>query len=93
MADGRVQCHQYGSVNEGQRDSIARAFRQALEARLQVRARAAGVDVGRLRKQVDFDCFLTRIFPAGSDEAGCVLERRLCSAQIPGQKTWLTWCY
>ncbi len=45
-----------------------------LEARLQIRAKAVGVDVGRLRKQVAFDCFLTRIFPSGSDEAGCVLK-------------------
>jgi hypothetical protein len=61
-------------MNESQRYSTARAFRQALEARLQVRARAAGVDVGRLRKQVAFDCFLTRLFPSGSDEAGWVLK-------------------
>ncbi len=41
---------------------------------MQIRAKAVGVDVGRLRKQVAFDCFLTRIFPSGSDEAGCVLK-------------------
>jgi hypothetical protein len=45
-----------------------------VEARLQIRAKAIGVDFGRLRKQVAFDCFPTRIFPSGSDEAGFVLK-------------------
>jgi predicted nucleotidyltransferase component of viral defense system len=61
-------------MNESQRYLSARAFRQALEARLQVCARATGVHIARLRKQVAFDRFLTRLFSSGSEEAACVLK-------------------
>jgi Nucleotidyl transferase AbiEii toxin, Type IV TA system len=43
----------------------AGAFRAALEARLQNRARAEGTDLQRLRRQVAFDRFLARLFSKG----------------------------
>ena len=43
----------------------AGAFRPALEARLQNRARAEGTDLQRLRRQVAFDRFLARLFSKG----------------------------
>lgn len=57
------------------------AFRQALEARLLERARAAGFDVNLLRKQVAFERFLARLF-RGEDprwvlKGGYALELRL----------------
>jgi hypothetical protein len=61
-------------VNESQRYSTARAFRQALEARLQERARTGGFVLERLRKQVAFDRFLARMFPFKSEAAGWVLK-------------------
>ena len=41
------------------------AFRAALEARLQSRARETGIDLQRLRRQVAFDRFLGRMFSKG----------------------------
>src|SRR5262249_53857937 len=43
----------------------AGAFRAALEARLQNRARTEGTDLQRLRGQVAFDRFLARLFSKG----------------------------
>jgi hypothetical protein len=43
----------------------AGAFRTALEARLQNRARAEGTDLQRLRRQVAFDRLLARLFSKG----------------------------
>jgi hypothetical protein len=43
----------------------AGAFRTALEARLQNRARAEGIDLQRLRRQVAFDRLLARMFSKG----------------------------
>lgn len=54
--------------------STARAFRQALEARLQERAKHGGLVLERLRKQVAFDRFLARMFPSEVDTAGWVLK-------------------
>jgi hypothetical protein len=44
--------------------ATARAFRTALEARLNERARRDGVDLHRLRRQVTFDRLLARMFDA-----------------------------
>ena len=44
-------------MNGSQRYATARAFRQALEMRLQAQARSGGLVVERLRKQVAFDRF------------------------------------
>lgn len=41
------------------------AFRAALEARLQSRARETGIDLQRLRRQVAFDRFFGRMFSKG----------------------------
>jgi hypothetical protein len=54
--------------------ATARAFRQALEARLQDRALKDGLVLERLRKQVAFDRFLARMFPTQSNSAGWVLK-------------------
>ncbi len=66
-------------MNESQRYSTARAFRQALEARLQVRARAAGVDVGRLRKQSCIRLLPDATFPIGIRRGRLGAEGRLCA--------------
>jgi predicted nucleotidyltransferase component of viral defense system len=47
----------------------AGAFRAALEARLQTRAREQGTDLQRLRRQVAFDRFLARMFSQGPKAA------------------------
>jgi predicted nucleotidyltransferase component of viral defense system len=47
----------------------AGAFRTALEARLQTRAREQGTDLQRLRRQVAFDRFLARMFSQGPKAA------------------------
>ena len=39
----------------------AQAFRQALETRLMTQAKATGVDLGRLRRQVAFELLLARL--------------------------------
>jgi hypothetical protein len=66
----------------------ASAFRTALEARLQSRARAAGIDLQRLRRQVAFDRFLARMFsnrPKASYpwvlKGGYAMELRMHSAR------------
>ena len=64
-------------MKEAQTYSGARAFRQALEAHLQKRAKRGGLVLERLRKQVAFDRFLARMFPAITpqlDSAGWVLK-------------------
>lgn len=64
-------------MKEAQSYSSARAFRQALEARLQERAKRGGLILERLRKQVAFDRFLARMFPPITprlDSAGWVLK-------------------
>jgi hypothetical protein len=52
-------------TGEAKSYKTAGAFRTALEARLQTRARETGTDLQRLRRQVAFDCFLARMFPKG----------------------------
>jgi hypothetical protein len=47
----------------------AGAFRAALEARLQTRAREQGTDLLRIRRQVAFDRFLARMFSQGPKAA------------------------
>jgi hypothetical protein len=55
------------------RYASARAFRQAMEARLQDRAREGGLVLQRIRRQVSFDRLLARMF-ASPEEAGWVLK-------------------
>lgn len=61
------------------------AFRQALEARLNDKAKREGVDVQRLRRQVAFDRLLCRLFsPGASDWAlkgGYAMELRIIGAR------------
>jgi hypothetical protein len=66
----------------------AGAFRVALEIRLQTRARAAGTDLQRLRRQVAFDRFLARMFSNGPKstypwvlKGGYAMELRTHSAR------------
>ena len=66
----------------------AGAFRVALEARLQTRAREQGTDLQRLRRQVAFDRFLARMFSQGPKAAypwalkgGYAMELRMHSAR------------
>jgi hypothetical protein len=66
----------------------AGAFRAALEARLQTRAREQGMDLQRLRRQVAFDRFLARMFSQGPKAAypwvlkgGYAMELRMHSAR------------
>lgn len=66
----------------------AGAFRAALEARLQTRAREQGTDLQRLRRQVAFDRFLARVFSQGPKAAypwvlkgGYAMELRMHSAR------------
>jgi len=61
-------------MKEAQTYATARAFRQALEVRLQERAKRGGLVLERLRKQVAFDRFLARMFPPQSNSAGWVLK-------------------
>jgi hypothetical protein len=66
----------------------AGAFRTALEARLQTRARETGTDLQRLRRQVAFDRFLARLFSKGPKatypwvlKGGYAMELRTHSAR------------
>jgi hypothetical protein len=66
----------------------AGAFRAALEARLQTRAREQSTDLQRLRRQVAFDRFLARMFSQGPKAAypwvlkgGYAMELRMHSAR------------
>lgn len=66
----------------------AGAFRAALETRLQMRARAQGTDLQRLRRQVAFDRFLARLFSRGPKatypwvlKGGYAMELRMHSAR------------
>ena len=63
----------------------ARAFRQALEARLKGLAETEGADIQRLRRQVAFDRLLARLFPASQEgwalKGGYALELRTTVAR------------
>ena len=75
-------------MNEAKTYKTAGAFRTALEARLQARARAEGTDLQRLRRQVAFDRFLARMFSKGPKAAypwvlkgGYAMELRMHAAR------------
>jgi predicted nucleotidyltransferase component of viral defense system len=75
-------------MNEAKTYKTAGAFRTALEARLQTRARAEGTDLQRLRRQVAFDRFLARMFSKGPKAAypwvlkgGYAMELRMHAAR------------
>jgi hypothetical protein len=55
-------------VKKIHRFTNATAFRQALEARLNERAKREGLDVQRLRRQVAFDRLLCRLFSEGEGD-------------------------
>jgi hypothetical protein len=68
--------------------ATAGAFRAALEARLNERARREGVDLGRLRRQVAFDRLLARMFDRSQPirdgwvlKGGYALEMRFMRAR------------
>src|ERR671922_996808 len=68
--------------------ATAGAFRTALEARLNERARRDGVDLHRLRRQVAFDRLLARMFDASQPirdgwvlKGGYALEMRFHMAR------------
>ena len=52
----------------------AQAFRQALEARLMTQAKATGVDLGRLRRQVAFERLLARLAEVEGGTSSWVLK-------------------
>lgn len=75
-------------MNEAKTYKTAGAFRTALEARLQARARTEGTDLQRLRRQVAFDRFLARMFSKGPTAAypwvlkgGYAMELRMHAAR------------
>lgn len=68
--------------------ATASAFRTALEARLNERARREGIDLGRLRRQVAFDRLLARMFDSSQPirdgwilKGGYALEMRFMRAR------------
>jgi hypothetical protein len=68
--------------------ATAGAFRAALEARLNERARREGIDLGRLRRQVAFDRLLARMFDSSQPirdgwilKGGYALEMRFLRAR------------
>jgi len=75
-------------IDKAKSYKTAGAFRAALEARLQTRAREQGTDLQRLRRQVAFDRFLARMFSKGPTAAypwllkgGYAMELRMHSAR------------
>ncbi len=75
-------------TDEAKSYKTAGAFRAALEARLQMRARETGTDLQRLRRQVAFDRFLARMFSKGPKatypwvlKGGYAMELRTHSAR------------
>lgn len=75
-------------TDEAKSYKTAGAFRTALEARLQMRARETGTDLQRLRRQVAFDRFLARMFSKGPKatypwvlKGGYAMELRTRSAR------------
>lgn len=65
--------------------ATATAFRQALEGRLMNIARAEGVDIQRLRRQVAFDRLLCRLFHSSTSpwllKGGYAMELRIVGAR------------
>jgi hypothetical protein len=75
-------------MDEPKSYQTAGAFRTALEARLQARARQEGTDLQRLRRQLAFDRFLARMFSKGPQapypwvlKGGYAMELRIHSAR------------
>jgi hypothetical protein len=72
-------------VKKERRFAGASAFRQALEARLNQRAKREGLDVQRLRRQVAFDRLLCRLFSEGAAhwalKGGYAMELRIAGAR------------
>jgi hypothetical protein len=75
-------------MDETKQYKTAGAFRAALEARLQTRARDEKTDLQRLRRQVAFDRLLARLFSKGSKanypwvlKGGYAMELRIRSAR------------
>jgi predicted nucleotidyltransferase component of viral defense system len=75
-------------MDEPKSYKTAGAFRTALEARLQARAREESTDLQRLRRQVAFDRFLARMFSKGPKasypwvlKGGYAMELRIHSAR------------
>jgi predicted nucleotidyltransferase component of viral defense system len=75
-------------MDEPKSYNTASAFRTALEARLQARARQEATDLQRLRRQVAFDRFLARMFSKGPKatypwvlKGGYAMELRIHSAR------------
>jgi hypothetical protein len=75
-------------MDEAKSYKTASAFRTALEARLQIRAREEATDLQRLRRQVAFDRFLARMFSKGPKAAypwllkgGYAMELRMHAAR------------
>lgn len=75
-------------MNEAKQYKTAGAFRAALEARLQTRARDEKTDLQRLRRQVAFDRLLARLFSKGPKskypwvlKGGYAMELRIRSAR------------
>lgn len=65
--------------------STAFAFRRALEDRLAAAAKAEGIDLQRMRRQVAFDRLLVRLFADGNPpwrlKGGYALELKLATAR------------
>jgi hypothetical protein len=75
-------------MDETKQYKMAGAFRAALEARLQARARDGETDLQRLRRQVAFDRLLARLFSKGPKanypwvlKGGYAMELRIRSAR------------
>ena len=72
-------------MNATRKYESARAFRQALEARLKGLAETEGADIQRLRRQVAFDRLLARLFSASQEgwalKGGYALELRTTKAR------------
>jgi len=61
-------------TDEAKSYQTAGALRTAPETRLQTRAREAGTDLQRLRRQVAFDRFLARMFSTNTRAEGATFS-------------------
>ncbi len=72
-------------MKKGHKFANAASFRQALETRLNQKARREGLDVQRLRRQVAFDRLLCRLFSDGASrwalKGGYAMELRIAGAR------------
>jgi len=89
-------------MDEIKQYKTASAFRAALEARLQARARDEDTDLQRFRRQVAFDRLLARLFSKGPKskypwvlKGGYAMELRIRSARTkaaavtPSRRAWM----